>query len=88
MTEPWSSLMHQCRGRPISEAELRLARALEAIYAAGTEDFADVARQLTEQAIPAPTSGQKQWTVALLESELAAINASLDAAYARNGLGA
>lgn len=88
MSEPWSSLKHQCRGRPISDDEMRLARALETIYGAGTTDFADVARLLTEQAVTAPAARTTAWTVALLQSELSAINSSLDAAYARNGLGA
>lgn len=88
MSEPWSSLKHQCRGRPISDDEMRLARALEAIYTAGTSDFGEVARLLTEQAIAAPVARTTQWTAALLESELSAINTSLDAAYARDGLGA
>ena len=88
MTEPWSSLKHQCQGRAPTDDEMRLARALEAIYAAGAADFAEVARKLTEQAVPAPASRATQWTPALLEAELGLINTSLDDAYARHGLGA
>ena len=88
MPEPWSSLTHQSLGRPISEDEHRLAQALEKIYVAGIGDFDEVARLLSEQVVVAPAARTTQWTVALLESELSAINSSLDAAYARNGLGA
>ena len=88
MTEPWSSLMHQSRARPLSDAEMTLARALEAVFAGGTMDFGEVASRLTEQAIAAPSSGTTAWTPALLEHELSLINASLDEAYARSGLGA
>ena len=88
MTEPWSRLKHQCRGRELSAEEMALARALEAIYASGISDFAEVARRLTEQSVKAPTARTTEWTLALLESELSLINASLDDAYARTGLGA
>ena len=88
MTEPWSSLQHQCRGRPLSDGEMQLATALEAMFAAGAAEFAEVARRLSEQAVPAPSSQSTAWTPALLEHELSLINASLDEAYARSGLGA
>ena len=88
MTQPWSSLQHQSRAREISPQELALARALEAIYAAGTTDFVEVARQLAKQAVVAPASGRTDWDDALLATELSAINQSLDDAYARHGIGA
>ncbi|MGE0627608.1 MAG: recombinase-like helix-turn-helix domain-containing protein [Hyphomicrobiaceae bacterium] len=88
MQEPWSSLKHQSLSRPITEDETRFARALEAIYIAGVTDFAEVARRLTAEGVVAPISRATEWTPELLQSELATINASLDEAYARHGIGA
>ncbi len=88
MDEPWISLQNQSRARPVTDAELAFAEALEAAYRDGIDDFEQVARRLTEAGIVAPSSGTTQWTLALLEKELATINASLDEAYARYGIGA
>ena len=88
MTEPWSRLKHQSRARALTPDELQLAIALEAIFAVGEQDFSAVARRLADQGVVAPTARTTAWTQTLLEVELATINASLDDAYARTGLGA
>lgn len=82
------ALAHQSRGRPMTEAEARFAAALMDVYRAGTQDFVAVAAELARRGVAAPLSGSVDWTVALLEAELAGINAGLDAAYAEHGYGA
>jgi hypothetical protein len=81
-------LARQSLARPLTEAEQGLARALEAIFVAGTHDFAAVAAALQASNIARPSGTSEPWTTALLETELAAVNAALDAAYAKDGLGA
>ncbi len=88
MTDRWAALAHQALRRELSASEQRLAEALEAIYADGVSDFTEVIRRLSEQGVEAPMSGTRQWDEALLERELESINASLDEAYARKGIGA
>lgn len=88
MTEPWASLKHQSLARPLTAEEAALARALEAIYVAGVTDFSEVARRLAAEGIVAPASRRTDWTLDLLRQELDTLNASLDDAYARHGLGA
>jgi hypothetical protein len=88
MSDVWSQLKHQSRARSLTDAELALANALEALYSAGVSEFDEVARSLTARGVTAPQSGRQTWDVATLEAELAAINASLDEAYARHGIGA
>lgn len=82
------ALAHQCLGRPLTDSERALAQALEAIYGAGTHDFDAVAAALNERGVLRPSGDTSPWTRASLEQELRAVNASLDDAYARNGLGA
>lgn len=81
-------LGHQSVGRPITEAEAALAHAMMEIYAEGATDMDAVAARLTERGIAAPGSGKTEWDAAMLEAELRAANASLDAAYLENGYGA
>jgi hypothetical protein len=81
-------LAHQSLGRPLSDREHALADALMAIHAGGITDPAGIAAALSGKGIAAPGSGRTVWTAALLEAELAAINADLDAAYLENGTGA
>ena len=78
----------QGSGRPLTEAEQTLAAALEAIYADGFNGFAAVAERLTAARVPRPSGATAPWTEAVLFDELAAVNASLDQAYADHGLGA
>ena len=87
MTDLHSRLMHQSLGRPLSDEERALADALEAVIRTG-EDFENVARALDRAGVKRPSGAKGPWTAAVLEQELAAINASLDAAYAQNGIGA
>lgn len=82
------ALAHQSLGRPLTEAEQALAAALMEIMGAREHDFAAVAAGLKAKGIAAPVSGRADWDLALLQAELKAINADLDAAYAENGYGA
>jgi hypothetical protein len=88
MTDLHSRLMHQSLGRPLTPEERALADALEAAFRTGQQDFEEVARALTRDGIKRPSGATAPWTAAALEQELANINASLDAAYAENGIGA
>lgn len=82
------ALAHQSRGRALSGPEQALATAMMAIMDAGTLDFTAVAQALAAQGVVAPVSGRTDWDLGLLASELAALNADLDAVYAENGYGA
>jgi Recombinase-like helix-turn-helix domain len=88
MTDLHSRLMHQSLGRPLSAEERALADALEAVFRSGQHDFEEVARALEQGGVKRPSGATEPWTAAALEQELANINASLDAAYAENGIGA
>jgi hypothetical protein len=81
-------LVHQSRSRPLTDAERGLATALEAVFAAGTHDFAAVAAALQAKGVARPSGSSEPWTLQSLETELAAINAALDAQYASHGIGA
>jgi hypothetical protein len=82
------ALSHQSRGRPMTDAELTLAADLEEIYARGVHDFDTVAAELNAKGTRRPSGETGAWSLATLEAELKAINASLDAAHAENGIGA
>jgi hypothetical protein len=88
VTDLHSRLMHQSLGRPLEPAERALADALEAIFKGGEQDFAAVARALEDRGVKRPSGQSDPWSAAVLERELAAINASLDEAYAKTGIGA
>jgi len=88
MSDIHSRLMHQSLGRPLTAEERALADALEAEFSAGQQDFEEVARALERARVKRPSGANGPWTAAVLEQELAEINASLDAAYAQNGIGA
>lgn len=81
------ALAHQSRGRALSETEQVLADTLMTVMAGGG-NFDAVAAALTEKGVRAPASGRGDWDRALLEAELTALNADLDAAYAEHGYGA
>ena len=82
------ALAHQSLGRPLTEAEGAFAAALMAVMGTREHDFAKVAAQLAARGTVAPVSGRTDWDQNLLASELAALNADLDAAYLENGYGA
>jgi hypothetical protein len=88
MSDLHARLMHQSLGRALSPEERALAQALETVFRTGEQDFEKVAATLERDGIKRPSGAQGPWTAAALEQELAAINASLDAAYAQNGIGA
>ncbi|HRJ70300.1 MAG TPA: hypothetical protein PK812_11920 [Beijerinckiaceae bacterium] len=83
-----AALTRQSLGRPLSELEEALADAMEDIYASGFHDMSALAEHLTQRGVRAPRSRETVWTIDLLKTELAAINASLDEAYAAGGRGA
>jgi hypothetical protein len=84
----YARLQTQSLGRPLTDAELALAQALERAFRAGVHDFGEVARLLQQESVKRPSGGSEPWSASVLEQELNAINASLDAAYAANGIGA
>jgi hypothetical protein len=88
MAEIHERLRHQSLGRPLTADERALADALEAVFGSGEQDFEGVARALEARGVKRPSGASGAWSAAVLEQELAAINASLDAAYAENGIGA
>ena len=88
MTDIHARLEHQSLGRALSAEEEALADALEAIFRTGVQEFEEVARALERERVKRPSGGTGPWTAAVLEQELASINASLDAAYAEHGIGA
>ncbi len=88
MTDLHSRLMHQSLGRALSAEERALAEAMEAVFRTGEHDFGALARALERNGVKRPSGASGPWTAAVLEQELAQINASLDAAYAENGIGA
>jgi len=67
--------------RRLTDAEIRLAVALEEIFASGRQQFDDVVKALDEKQIPRPSGATGPWTVQVLEAELKLINSSLDDAY-------
>jgi hypothetical protein len=88
MSDIHSRLEHQSLGRPITAEERALADALEAAFRTGEQDFENVARALERDRVKRPSGASGPWSATVLEQELEAINASLDAAYAENGIGA
>ena len=82
------TLARQSLARPLSPSEQALAAALEAAFAAGQHDFTAVAASLQAKGIARPSGSKDPWTLADLETELATLNASFDAAYAKAGIGA
>jgi len=82
------ALAHQSRGRPLTPNETALAAAMMDVMRAGEQDFANLAAALTQRGIVAPISGRTDWSLELLQSELTALNADFDVAYAEHGYGA
>jgi len=88
MSDLHTRLRHQSLGRPLTAEEEALAAALERVFRTGETDFEQVARTLERDGVKRPSGAAGPWSAAALEQELAQINASLDAAYAENGIGA
>ena len=88
MSEIHERLKHQSLGRALTVEERALADALESVFGSGEQDFEAVARALDSRNVKRPSGAMGPWSAAVLEQELAAINASLDKAYAENGIGA
>jgi hypothetical protein len=88
MSDIHARLAHQSLGRPLTPQETALAQALEKVFGGGEQDFEAVARSLERDGVKRPSGATEPWSAAVLEQELSAINASLDAAYAENGIGA
>jgi len=84
----YARLQTQSLGRLLTDEEQALALALERAFRSGLHDFDDVARFLETEKVKRPSGHSGPWTAAVLEQELQAINSSLDAAYAANGVGA
>jgi hypothetical protein len=88
MSDLHERLRRQSLGRPLTADEEALAQAMEKIFRAGEQDFEQLARALQRDGVKRPSGAAGPWTAAVLEQELVTINASLDAAYAENGIGA
>jgi hypothetical protein len=84
----YALLQHQSLGRPLTDDEQALAAAIEKAFRSGVHDFNDIARALEQDGVKRPSGAVEQWTAQALEQELKTINASLDAAYTANGIGA
>lgn len=82
------ALRYQSMGRKFSDAESALAAALESIYAKGIHDFPAVVDALNTLGISRPSGESGPWTLEIFENELKTINASHDAAYDADGIGA
>ena len=83
MNPSHDTLARQSLARPLTEAEVALAAALERAFAEGVHDFAALADWLQRDGVPAPSGEAAPRTLEKLGAELSAINASLDDAYAR-----
>jgi hypothetical protein len=88
MSELHERLRRQSLGRPLTADEEALAQAMEKVFRSGEQDFEALARALTRDGVKRPSGASGPWTAAVLQEELVRINASLDAAYAENGIGA
>jgi len=88
MSELHERLRRQSLGRPLTADEEALAQAMEKVFRSGEQDFEALAQALTRDGIKRPSGAAGPWTAAVLQEELVQINASLDAAYAENGIGA
>lgn len=79
--DPNTGRERQALKRPLTQAEIDLANGLERIFRSGVMDYVQVALLLQHDGIQPPSGAPGPWSPALLESELAIINASLDRAY-------
>jgi hypothetical protein len=79
----YEALANQSLRRPLLPVERSLADALDAIFARGEHDFAQVASSLQASGVERPSGQTGPWTAQVLDEELRWINASLDEAYAQ-----
>jgi hypothetical protein len=80
------NLARQALGRPLLDSEVTLAETLTAIFGTGRHDLAKVSDELQSRGVARPSGDAGAWSLAVLESELRAINASLDAAHDAGGI--
>jgi hypothetical protein len=83
-----SKLARQSLGRDMTTWERDFGAALEAAFAAGHHEPDAVARALVAAGLPNADGAAAAWTAATLRQTLAALNADLDAAYCKAGIGA
>ena len=89
MSDLHARLTHQSLGRPLTADEERAgATRWRRSSAPASRISRQVARALERDGVKRPSGAAGPWTAAVLEQELVKINASLDAAYAENGIGA
>lgn len=86
MNERSENLARQSLGRPLEASEMALADALKSIFGSGQHDLAIVAEELQKRGIARPSGESGPWSLAVMEAELAALNASFDAAHAAGGI--
>ena len=78
-------LARQALARSLTPLEGALASALEETFKSGCHDMGALPRILSEKGVARPSGAIGDWSLDVLESELAAINASLDEAYLARG---
>ncbi|MEJ0051848.1 MAG: recombinase-like helix-turn-helix domain-containing protein [Methylovirgula sp.] len=78
-------LAKQALARPLTPLEEALADTLEATFKTIGHDMDEAVRVLGAKSVARPSGSPGPWSLDVLESELAAINASLDAAYLARG---
>lgn len=86
MSERSENLARQSLGRPLEQSEIALADALRSIFGTGQHDLSIVAEELQKRGIARPSGEPEPWSTTVMEAELAAINASLDAAHDAGGI--
>ncbi|HEY0146885.1 MAG TPA: recombinase-like helix-turn-helix domain-containing protein [Methylovirgula sp.] len=78
-------LAKQALARPLTPLEEALADTLEATFKTTGHDMDEAVRVLSAKGVARPSGGAGPWSLDVLQTELAAINASLDAAYLARG---
>ena len=63
MNPSHDTLARQSLARPLTEAEVALAAALERAFAEGVHDFAALADWLQRDGVPAPSGEASPWTL-------------------------
>lgn len=86
-TDNHDRLKYQSLARPLTAEERALADAMLAFFRSRSTDFDALARALQERNVARPSGEAGPWTRDVVQTELARINADLDAAYAAHGIG-